>query len=243
MTGTTPARLLPWFGDDDPRDLLRWSLAAAAVLGAHAALIGGYLWWHQPEQEIGDDAPIVAVELAPIETVADAQQRDIAPGPEDMVEQKAVPKPEKQPEAPKIEQPPPPPPAAAIPDVALPEQKPPEQVEEPRPPAPRTTARVQGGAPHIEPTWATALLKRLQQFKRYPRVAQARDEQGIVLLAFSVDRNGRVLTHHIAKSSGHADLDDEVTAMIERAQPLPAFPASMTQATLDLTVPIRFTLR
>jgi periplasmic protein TonB len=52
-----------------------------------------------------------------------------------------------------------------------------------------------------------------------------------------------VLTRRIVRSSGHADLDQEVMEMIVRAQPLPAFPASMTQPTLDLTVPIRFSLR
>jgi periplasmic protein TonB len=31
--------------------------------------------------------------------------------------------------------------------------------------------------------------------------------------------------------------------MVVRAQPLPAFPPSMTQSKLDLTVPIRFSLR
>jgi len=30
--------------------------------------------------------------------------------------------------------------------------------------------------------------------------------------------------------------------MIKRAEPLPAFPASMPQAQLDLTVPIRFSV-
>jgi hypothetical protein len=32
-------------------------------------------------------------------------------------------------------------------------------------------------------------------------------------------------------------------AMIMRAEPLPPFPASMTQERIDLTVPIRFSLR
>lgn len=233
---------LPWFEDDSPRDIFRWSLAAAAVVCVHAALVGSYLLWHQPDQEIGDDSSIVTVELAPIDSVADANQRDVAPGPEDMVEQKAVPKAEKQPEQPKLDEPPPPP-AVTTPDVAFPEQKPPEQAEEERPPSPRTTARVQGGAPRVEPAWQTVLLKRLQQYKRYPQSAQAGGEQGVVLLGFSVDRNGRVLEHRIVQSSGYADLDNEVMAMIERAQPLPAFPASMTQSKLDLTVPIRFSLR
>jgi protein TonB len=50
-----------------------------------------------------------------------------------------------------------------------------------------------------------------------------------------------VLAHSIARSSGYADLDNEVMAMI-MAEPLPPFPASMTQARIDLTVPIQFSL-
>ena len=65
----------------------------------------------------------------------------------------------------------------------------------------------------------------------------------VVMLSFSVDRNGRVLAHEIARSSGHPELDKEVVSMIERAQPLPPFPPSMPEAKLALTVPIRFSLR
>ncbi len=233
---------LGWLEDGHSPDLTRWALAAGIVACVHAAVIAGFLLWHQPADEIGDASSVVTVELAPIDSVADANQRDVAPGPEDMIEQKAVPEVDKQPDQPKLDEPPPPP-AVSMPDVALPEQKPPEQVEEQRPPSPRTTSRVQGGAPRVEPTWQTVLLKRLQQHKRYPQSAQAGGEQGVVLLGFSVDRNGRVLEHRIVQSSGYADLDNEVMAMIERAQPLPAFPASMTQSKLDLTVPIRFSLR
>lgn len=233
---------LGWLEHDHSRDLARWAAAAGIVVCLHAAVIAGFLLWHQPADEIGDASSVITVELAPIDSVADANQRDVAPGPEDMIEQKAVPKAEKEPDQPKVDEPPPPP-AVAMPDVALPEQKPPEKAEEERPPSPQTTARVQGGAPRVEPTWQTVLLKRLQQYKRYPQSAQTSGEQGVVLLGFSVDRNGRVLEHRIVQSSGHADLDNEVMAMIERAQPLPAFPASMTQAKLDLTVPIRFSLR
>src|SRR5271170_278751 len=106
---------LPWFEDDYPRDFLRWSMAGSAVVCVHAALVGGYLLWHQPDQEIGDDSSIVSVELAPIDSVADANQRDVAPGPEDMIEQKAVPEVAKQPDQPKLDEPPPPP-AVTMPD-------------------------------------------------------------------------------------------------------------------------------
>ena len=126
--------------------------------------------------------------------------------------------------------------------MALPEPKPPQKVEEERPPAPRTTARVEGGAPRVTPSWQADLVRHLQQYKRYPLAAQAKHEQGVVLLGFSVDRNGRVLTRRVVQSSGHPDLDQEVMEMVMRAQPLPAFPPSMTQTKLDLTVPIRFSL-
>jgi protein TonB len=234
------ARELNWPDDRDLRAILRWVGAAVIVVSLHAALIAGYLIWHQPSEEIGDLTAVVTVDLAPIDSVADANQRDIAPGPEDMVEQKPVPE-AKQPDQPKVEEPPLPPATTA--DVALPEPKPPEKVEEERPPAPRTTARVEGGAPRVAPSWQADLVKHLQQYKRYPSGAQGKREEGVVLLGFSVDRNGRVLAHRIVQSSGHADLDQEVMEMIVRAQPLPAFPPSMAQSELDLTVTIRFSLR
>ena len=233
------SRTLLWFEDGDPREFRRWAMAAALVVLIHGALVAGYLFGREPDQ-IGDDATDVTVELAPIDTVADAKQRDVAPAPEEMVEQKATPQPQNQPDHPKPVEPPPP---VETDDAVLPQEKPPQKVEEERPPAPMTAAPVRGGAPRIEPSWESRLVKRLQAFKRYPAVAQSRGEEGVALLAFSVDRNGHVLTHRIVKSSGHADLDEEVMAMIERAQPLPAFPPGMTQTELSLTVPIRFSLR
>jgi periplasmic protein TonB len=65
----------------------------------------------------------------------------------------------------------------------------------------------------------------------------------VVLLSFSLDRDGHVLARRIAKSSGYTELDNEVMAMLTRAEPLPPFPASMPEGRLDLTVPIRFSLR
>ena len=87
------------------------------------------------------------------------------------------------------------------------------------------------------------MLARLQQNKRYPAGAESRREQGVATLSFSVDRNGRVLARSVARSSGVPALDEEVLAMVQRSQPLPAFPPAMTQQSINLVVPIRFTLR
>ena len=151
-----------------------------------------------------------------------------------------LPKPQEKPqEQVKLERPPDEAPA----EVPLPVEKPPEKVQDSPPPAPVTAQRVKGGAPKVEPSWQTNLMRQLQRFKRYPALAQSRKEEGVVLLSFSLDRSGHVLAHSIARSSGHLDLDNEVLAMIMRADPLPPFPASMTQTQIDLTVPIRFSLR
>ncbi len=227
------ASSLTWFDGDEPRDLRRWAFAAVVVLGIHLAAIAAYVCVHKPD-EIGDDATPIAVDFSPTEDTVD--QPEVAPTPE--------------PPPPQIEQPPPPPPppppepeAVAAPETPPPPPPPPPKVEEQKPPAPAMPARSKGGAPHIAPAWQTSLVRHLERYKRYPSAAQERGEEGVVLLSFSVDRSGHVLEHHVLRSSGYPALDDEVMSMIERAQPLPPFPATMTEAKLDLTVPIRFSLK
>jgi len=217
------ALALPLFEDEDPRDLRRWAFAATVVLAVHLGAVAGYLYIH-PTDEIGDESSVVSVELAPIDDTVD--QPEIAPVPEQQQKQ--------------VEQPPPDTSQAVI---APPPEPKPVQIEEKKPPTPAIPARTKGGAPRVEPSWETGLVRHLQQFKRYPGAAQERGEEGIVLLSFSVDRAGRVLTRRVLRSSGYPALDDEVMTMIERAQPLPPFPPSMPEDKLDLTVPIRFSLR
>jgi protein TonB len=229
---------LPWHDDRNPRDLLRWAAAAAIVVAIHAGAVAYLLSRPEPE-EIGGNADVVTVELAPIDTTPDAVARDVAPAPETMIESKPVPRPQEQkpPDGTKMELPPDA--SAILPEPAV---KPPEKTEEARPPAPRTAEQAEG-APRIEPSWQTSLMRQIQRYKHYPPQAHAHNEQGVVVLGFSLDRAGHVLAHRIVQSSGYADLDDEVMAMIMRAEPLPPFPDSMPQARLDLTVPIRFSLQ
>lgn len=212
------ARALPWFEDEDPRDLRRWAMAAFIVIAIHVSAIAAYVYVHRPDTT-EDDAPAITIDIAPGESAV--EQQAVAEVPE-----------QKEPE---IVKPP------DVPE-AVPEPPPPPKVEEP--PTPARPALQKGGAPQVASEWERILTRHLQKFKRYPSGAQSRGEEGLVLLQFSVDRNGHVLAHDIAQSSGHPDLDAEVMSMIERAQPLPAFPASMAEAELDeLIVPIRFSLR
>ena len=208
------ARTPTWIAGEDWRDVARWPVAAGAVLCVHAALIALYLMWREPVETVGDDVPTIAIDL-------------IAPEIDQF-------------EQPKVEKPTPPQETST--DAMVPTEKPPQKVE-PTTPAPRTTMQSVASAPHIDPSWQSLLIKHLQHFKRYPHTARERNEQGVVVLAVSLDRDGHVLSHRIVSGSGFADLDAEVLALVERAQPMPAFPPSMREAQLDLTVPIRFSLR
>ena len=134
------------------------------------------------------------------------------------------------------------------------------QRQEPRPPVPATTAPqlvpeqtaalpaapMQGQRNPIisnaVPTWKTQIVALLERNKRYPAAAQARGEKGTAQLAFSLDRQGRVMASRIVKSSGSAALDQETLELVRRAQPFPPPPAAMPGAHVDLTVPIRFNM-
>ena len=222
----------------ETRASARWAMAAAVVIGIHAGALTYLLAVHEPDI-VGGNMDMVTVELAPIDSTPEAVEQDVTPAPETMVELSPVPDlPREKPhEEVKLERPPDEVPA----EVPMPVEKPPEKVQNSPPPAPVTAQRVKGGAPKVEPSWQTSLMRQLQRFKRYP--AQSRKEEGVVLLSFSLDRSGHVLAHSIARSSGHPHLDNEVMAMIVRADPLPPLPASMPQTRIDLTVPIRFSLR
>jgi periplasmic protein TonB len=52
-----------------------------------------------------------------------------------------------------------------------------------------------------------------------------------------------VLAAALERGSGHADLDEEVLALIRRADPLPPFPPDLAQDRLELVVPVQFSLR
>ena len=90
-------------------------------------------------------------------------------------------------------------------------------------------------------SWQQSLVARLAKVQRYP--AQARGVQGVVSLAFTIDRQGKVVSSKIVKSSGSAVLDAEALDLIKRAAPLPPPPADITDSDLSFVVPIRFAAR
>jgi protein TonB len=257
--------------DDERLHLRRWIAAALVVTFAHAALVTAFLLLRQRSPEAGMPGAPILIELSPL-AASPQTEADVAPGPqmtESEYMPEPEPQPPAPVEESIVAVPPAPNPEIVIPPK---QEKPAEQKAEakPKPPepikkqqkqatkaAPRTTANPRmsqrahaatapspGTASSARATadYRALLAAHLQRHKQYPAAARAAGESGTAVIAFTVDRNGRVLSRSLARSSGSRNLDAEVLAMIGRAQPMPRFPADMPQSRMAFSVPIRFSI-
>jgi periplasmic protein TonB len=119
------------------------------------------------------------------------------------------------------------------PDVIRASAKPPPPMEA-SPPPPKQIS--------VPANYLSVLVAHLNAYKTYPYEARVHREEGTVNLRFSLDRAGHVLSFGVVSSSGSEALDSEVRAMIQRADPFPPAPPQFRGDTLDLVVPIVFSL-
>ncbi len=197
--------------------------------------------------------PETAVREPELDTVqAQPPQAAVVPaGPAAAVRAQEVepprPKPKPQPK-PQSQPKPKPQPPAARPQPPAPDP-PQRQARVAAPPPPGGSAgsgsgdAAAGGNPAAAADYFARLQAWLEKHKRYPRRARLRRQEGTVLLRFVMDRAGQVLSYRLERSSGHPLLDDEVKEMIRRAAPLPAVPAEIRRAQLEVVVPVAFSLR
>ena len=240
------------------RELYRWTLSGAIVVLAHGGFAAAMVQWHDTIEPAEPSAAIV-INLAPMPVAPTELPTEIPPGPEQIEAQATPEKPVEQVEE-KVEEIAP----APNPEVVLAPQPKPEPEptpQESQPPAPVTTApqapkvavapvaaAPTQGQPNISnsnaiPSWTRQVVSVLERNKRYPSAARSRREQGIAELAFSLDRQGRVVASRIVKSSGSATLDKETLDLVQRAQPFPPPPSELPGSQISLTVPIRFNIR
>jgi len=252
----------------DLADLRRWFISGAIVVLAHGALAA--IAWRQ-DSDPAEPAGAIVIEFAPVPVAPANQETDIPPGPEQIMADASPDKPremvkEKE-EVPqeKREEEETPPDLKPAPNPEIP-IAPPKEVQqetprqEPRLPAPTTSAPqaapVQtatiAAAPtqgrsvqqsNAIPNWTSQIVALLERNKRYPPAAHARGEHGVAQVFFTLDRSGRVVESRLMRSSGAASLDAEALALLQRAQPFPPPPAEMPGAQVKLTVPIRFNLK
>jgi protein TonB len=107
-------------------------------------------------------------------------------------------------------------------------------------PTPAAPAAAQASA---VPGWRSELIGRLQRAKQYPDTAREREEQGVAVVRFTMDRSGHILAASLVRSAGSSALDEEAVALLHRAEPLPPIPAELAANTITLTLPVTFSLR
>ena len=110
--------------------------------------------------------------------------------------------------------------------------------------APKAAAPVQGSgqsANRVIASWQRKLVTHLDRHKKYPADSDRRTAELVV--GFTLDRLGQVLSASIVKSSGHAKFDEAAIAMLKRADPLPAPPPIVADDGLSFTVPVVFRVK
>jgi protein TonB len=246
--------------------LMRWTASAVVVVGLHALGAAALLAWHDPVG-VGGDSPLV-VDLALYAPPSDSpedlprgpiQQQAATPAPPEKVqpkpeqpEEKAETKIEPEPEE-KIEVPPAPvPPVAALapPPEAVEPPPPPEPTVQPAPPtdtppAPATTAPARehhASAEEID-AWKTGIATLIESNMIFPEAARARRQKGTVKVAFSFNRQGRVVSSQVANTSGYTLLDRAALETLQRAQPLPPPPVGTPGDVFTFIIPLRFRLQ
>jgi protein TonB len=120
----------------------------------------------------------------------------------------------------------PPPPKA----VASPESKPARLASAPNP------GQQSEGAETGRASWLSEFIAHMRGFNTYS--ASGSKESGTVRISVTIDRNGRLLSHRVVGSSGSSTLDRAALDIVQRAQPFPRFPASMTQAQMVEVIPL-----
>jgi TonB family protein len=107
--------------------------------------------------------------------------------------------------------------------------------------AERTVAPVQGtgqSAERIRATWQKELIAHFNKYRRYP--SDQPDRHVEIVVAFTLDRTGHVLSAEVEKSSGIPAFDAAAVAMVHRSDPVPAPPPAVADDTLTFSVPVNF---
>ncbi|HEY4141957.1 MAG TPA: TonB family protein [Pseudolabrys sp.] len=236
-------------------DSFLWGACFTLALCIHGAGAAALLVKWNASSDIVAGTPLVMIDMAPEAVAPETTPNDLPP---DQVASRAEePETEPEPEKPieKIELPPP---VETKAEVVLP-PPPPKKVEKLKEKpkkksvaaavnaalqkAERAAAPMLGAArdSHALPNWRSALVSRLERYKRYP--SEARGDAGVTQVAFRVDRSGGAHNVRIARSSGSSLLDRETLALVERAQPLPVPPSDISDSELSVIAPVRYNSR
>ena len=85
--------------------------------------------------------------------------------------------------------------------------------------------------------------QRIANAKYYPRIARRRGIEGQPVVAFTLDKGGRLMEAGLAKTSGYQLLDQAALEAVQQAAPYPEIPAELNAETFQFKLPISFILK
>ncbi len=111
-----------------------------------------------------------------------------------------------------------------------------------KPPAGRADADSVQAHAGSSNSYAARVRAWLESNKTYPKAARMRKQQGVVRVAFVIDREGHVLDCRLVAPTGHALLDQEALAMVRRSDPFPTPPHTIKGERIAMDAPVEFSL-
>lgn len=100
----------------------------------------------------------------------------------------------------------------------------------------------QGPWPQTMAEWRRQLQLHFARFKRFPAEALMNRVEGTSLVLVTVCRNGHVQQSRVIRSSGAEILDKASLELVQRAIPLPILPDSYREQSIDVVVPIEYSV-
>jgi len=82
----------------------------------------------------------------------------------------------------------------------------------------------------------------LEKHKNYPWMARRQHREGVVVLKFTIARDGNIAGQGLARSSGHEVLDGAAQETLRKIGRFPPLPAVLGRSQLTIQVPLTFRL-
>jgi protein TonB len=82
----------------------------------------------------------------------------------------------------------------------------------------------------------------LEKHKTYPWMARRQHREGMVVLKFTIGKDGDITAQKIARSSGHEVLDSAAQETLHQVGRFPPLPAALGRSHLTIEVPLTFRL-
>lgn len=95
----------------------------------------------------------------------------------------------------------------------------------------------------IEDGFALLIRERIASAKTYPPAARQAGQEGRVLVAFILGKDGRILDLAVDRSSSHERLDQAAVQAVKNAGPYPPIPEKLGRDSISFKLPISFNLR